>query len=237
MPTPKPTPAPTPVPTPKPTPVPVVAKATPTPAPTPAPKATPAPTTQVAKATGAQSASDLLKNYDKTSELANSGKLSSADIAALQGVSADSTDDFTKARLLVARNFKGRNNDAYTRAMQEVLSVPENAYNPAYNIELAEGYLLSKKYKESVDAANRAERYKQRLPSGISYAYSVRMYEIKAKALEGQFNSTEDVQYLDKAVDAWTRFITLATAQNDTARVKMAQDYVAKLEKIKGRLQ
>jgi hypothetical protein len=102
---------------------------------------------------------------------------------------------------------------------------------------MAEYYLLAKKYKESIDQTRMVDRYKQRFPREVYFQRVARMYEVEAKAYEGQFNVSEDVQYLDKAIGTWKRYITHVRSNGDADKVKAGEDYVAKLEKIKGRMQ
>lgn len=229
-------PAPEPVvrntPAPRPPPEPVV-RNTPAPAPVAvASKTKPETNTKAVAAPGG----NPLKDFEQTSALAAQGKLSPADISALDAVPSGG-EDFTRAQTLLAMNFKNRDNARYYKALNQILSAPENQYNPVYNLELAEYYLLSKKYKESVEQTRKVDRYKQRFPHEVYYQRVARMYEVEAKALEGEFNSSEDVSYLEKAISTWRRYITHVKANDDAEKTKMAEDYVAKLEKIKGRMQ
>lgn len=195
------------------------------------------PPTTTGKTPAAGGGAELLKDVDKISAKAESGKLTATEIASLEGIPKNN-DDFTRARVLVATHYrKVGNTDAYTKALQEILSNPENVYNPQYNLELAEVYLTSKKYKESADQISKVERYVQRFPQNMYYQRVARMHEVRAKALEGQFNASEDPKYLDGAVSAWRKYLTHVKNNNDTAKIKYGEDYIAKLEKIRSRVQ
>ncbi len=252
-PTPRPSryvPPPTPIPA-RPTPVPrhptpVPPRATPVPPPPPLPVATPKPVvvakveppgdSRSASVVSLKSASELFAEFETTSARASQGKLSAADVAALEAVGM-SDANFTRSRALLAMNYKNRDNSKYYKALTELMSLPENQYNPMYNLELAEYYLLTKKYAKSVEQARLVDRFKQRLPRSVYYQNVARMYEVQAKAYEGRFNETEDPEYLDKAISIWNRYINHVSRKDQVDRVQMAKDYIAKLEKIKRRLE
>ncbi len=235
---------PTPVP-PRPTPIPV--RATPVPPPPPPPViATPAPVavakieppadTGTSQVVPARSADELFADFEAVSARASQGKLSASDVAALEAVTM-SDPNFTRSRALLAMNYKNRDQEKYYRALTELMRLPENKYNPMYNLELAEYYLLTKKYAKSTQQAKLVDRYKQRFPRSVYFQSVARMYEVQAKAYEGQFNLTEDPEFLDRAISIWKRYINHVSKKDQTDRVRMAQDYITKLEKIKRRLE
>lgn len=178
-----------------------------------------------------------MKDIDKVASRAESGKLTSSEVAALQSVPKGSAD-FTRSRVLVASHFrKSGDNSAYYQALSDILSDPENKYNPQYNLQMAEYYLNAKKYKESADQTSMVERYAARFPPNLYFTGVARLYEVKAKALEGQFNASEEPKYLDSAISAWKRYVTHVRNNNDETKAKYGEDYIAKLEKIRARVQ
>lgn len=185
----------------------------------------------------AANVAELLKDIDKMASKAEQGKLSTTELGALDSVARNS-DDFTRSRVLLAAHYrKSGNSDSYFKYLSELLSHPENKYNPVYNLEMAEYYLNARKYKESSDQVGLVDRYKQRFPPELYAQRVARLYEVEAKAMEGQFNATEEPKYLDKAISAWKRYVTHVKANNDATKIKFGEDYIAKLEKIRARVQ
>ena len=89
-----------------------------------------------------------------------------------------------------------------------------------------------------MDAASVAERYLQKFPKGdVYYIRLARTYEVLAKSYEGRFTTSEDPDDLDQAVRMWERYLTHVEQKGDTKRIKMAQDNISKLQRIKERLQ
>lgn len=217
-------------------------KPTPIPTGTGASTTSPTSTTQVASISPgdpkkAGNVADLFKDIDKITTKAEQGKLSTTELGALDSVARNS-EEFTRSRVLLAAHYrKAGNSDSYFKYLSELLSHPENRYNPVYNLEMAEYYLNARKYKESSDQVGLVDRYKQRFPPELYSQRVARLYEVEAKAMEGQFNATEEPKYLDKAISAWKRYVTHVKANNDATKVKFGEDYIAKLEKIRARVQ
>ena len=221
----------------RPAPTPIPVKALPEPTPVAIAAIPPRDTDRTAGGDGAGAVVlDIEKDFDRLAEAARQGLLTKQETDALKRVKRDDPA-FTKSRLLLAAQNKGRNNQAYGKALIELVSLPENHYNAAYNLELAEYYLMAHKYKESVDAARLAERYVHKLSPSVIHAHRARMYEVAAKAYEGLFNTTEDVRNLDKAVKMWRKYIAVAARKDERDKVKKGEDYIAKLEKVRRRIE
>lgn len=205
------------------------------PAPTP-PPAKPAPVAKPA-VSAEQLAAQLLADKEGSSALAQKGKLTAEQLGALAAVPVRQEDQYSASRSLLAMHYRARNSQAeYGKALEELLSIPSNQYNPTIRLEQAEYFLLNKRYQEALDSATIAERYRQKFPQGdVYYTRLARTYEVMAKAYEGRFTQSEDPDDLDLAIRMWQRYLTHVEQKQDQKRIEMARESISKLERIKER--
>ena len=253
VPPPAPKPAPvakvTPPPAPKPAPV---AKVSPPPAPKPAtapkvspppaPKPAPAPkvTPPLAKVVATPTAPEPPTggSLDVYAADARSGRLTGLDVGLLEGVTA--TDpQFTRSRWLLMMNATKKGDEtAAKRYLDQAMTLPENAYNPALLAEVARWHVNRGEYERALQKAGDAERNWARLPSSLVFAKKAEIYEVEAAAWQGKFyKSGEDLELLNNAVRGWERYRSHVATQDKADLAKRADVEIAKLNDIRARLE
>lgn len=180
----------------------------------------------------------LFLNGSASSVQANKGQLSPAEVAALKTVPINDETKYTKSRLLLATQYKATGNTkAYGGSLSEMLQIPSNQYNPTIRLEEAEYHLLQREWEKAIGAGTTAERYRQKFPRGeVYYSRLARTYEVLAKSYEGRFTSSENPDDLDLAIRMWQRYLTHVEKKTDKKRIKLANEQITKLERIKERV-
>jgi hypothetical protein len=178
-------------------------------------------------------------DLDRLSRSAAKGALGPSDIMALETVGARD-EDFTRSRTLLATDArKKRNPKAEKRYLDELLSLPENAYNPAVLIDMGRYELNHKSYAKALERANMAERHWQRLPPEVIAERKAQIYELQAKASRGLLNNTDDEarqrELVEQSLRFWRRYAQ--QVNSDTSLVEKANAEIASLEDIRRRLE
>lgn len=124
------------------------------------------------------------------------------------------------------------------RALDDLMVLPENRYNPLYLSELAQWYVNAGRYEQALEAANKAEQYWARLPSSQVFEKKAEIYEAQAAAWQGLFyRSEDDMELLEKAIRHWRKYREHVASRSRTDLARHADDQLAKLEDIQHRLQ
>ncbi len=155
---------------------------------------------------------------------ASKGKLDPSAIMALETV--EQTDpDFTRARTLLFMDAERRKDTrSSARYLAEIMSVPENRYNPIFLVEQARSEIRSGSYKRALASANKAEQYWARLPSELVFTKKAEIYEIQAAAAQGLFYASEgDQELLQESIRLWQRY-------RDHVSTKGRKDLAAKAD-------
>jgi len=128
---------------------------------------------------------------------------------------------------------------AEKRYLDELLSLPENAYNPAVLIDVGRYELNHKQYGKALERANLAERHWQRLPPEVIAERKAQIYELQARSSRGLLNNTDDEarqrELVDQCVRYWRRYAQQVSA--DAASTEKANAEIAALEDIRRRLE
>ncbi len=176
-------------------------------------------------------------DLDTYSTPAANGSLTATDIMVLEMVQ-QSEQDFTRSRVLLAMNAKARGDDsALKRYLDQLVSKPENQYNPTVLVELARYYVNKGDYQRALDKAILAERHWARIPPELIFIKKAEIYEIQAAAYQGLFYRSEDnLGLLDKALRHWQKYRNHVKTKSRSDLLARADTEIEKLEKIKARL-
>lgn len=175
---------------------------------------------------------------DGYSSTAKAGKLTSADVAALEQT-AQSDPNYTRSRAILLMNAQKKNDDpGQKRYLDQLMALPENQYNPIYLADYARWSVNHGEFSQALDRAQRAERYWGRLPSELVFSKKAEIYEVEAAAWQGKFyKSGEDLELLDNAVRGWERYKVHVATKSRSDLEKRADTELAKLNAIRERLQ
>jgi serine/threonine protein kinase len=168
---------------------------------------------------------------------ARDGALTSADVIALEGVTA--TDPaYTRSRALLLMNAqKGNDSKAVKRYLDDLMRLPENRYDPVFLTELARYYVDAGKYQQAVDTAKTAEQHWARLPSELVFSKKAEMYEIQARGYTGIFFQSQSVDALDLAIRSWEKYREHVATRSSEDLVAMADKELTKLRTYRERMQ
>jgi serine/threonine protein kinase len=169
---------------------------------------------------------------------ARRGKLSATDVSVLE--MTDSADpQYSRSRALLLMNAERRSDDKATRRyLDQLMTVPENQYNPVYLADDARWRVNHGDYDRALERASLAERYWARLPSELVFSKKAEIYEVKAAAWQGKFyKSEQDTEMLNAALRSWEKYREHVASRSRTDLQKRADAEIAKLQDIKERLQ
>ena len=168
---------------------------------------------------------------------ARNGELTSADVLALEGVTA--TDPaYTRSRALLLMNAqKTKDQKAAKRYLDDLMRLPENQYDPIFLTELARYYVGVGKYQQAVDKAKTAEQHWARLPSDLVYSKKAEMYEIQARGYTGIFFESESFEALDQAIRCWEKYRAHVATRSNDELLAMADKELTKLRTYRERME
>jgi serine/threonine protein kinase len=175
---------------------------------------------------------------DRWSPDAFAGRLAPDARSQLASVPSGS-DDYTRAQTLLFLDAKARSdNSGRDRAMDALMAVPENRYNPALLVELAEINVQKRQWPAALEAARKAEQQWARLPSELVWSRKTMMYELQALAHTGQFYDSEgdDLTALDAAIRDWERYQRHVATRSRQELEARAEKNLARLREIRTRL-
>ena len=168
---------------------------------------------------------------------ARQGTLTTGERASLEGLST-SDEGFTSGTLILYQDSKARKDIASRRRyLDKLLTEPSNGYNPVFLSERAQVAILEADYDEALDRASKAEQHWQRLPSSQVFNRKAQIYAAKAKAWQGKFYQTEDLDALRHAISSWQKYQEHVKRKSRTDLAKQADAQIAKLNDIKRRLE
>ena len=168
---------------------------------------------------------------------ARDGALTTADVIALEGVTANDPA-YTRSRALLLMNAqKGNDSKAVKRYLDDLMRLPENRYDPIFLTELARYYVESAKYQQAVDTAKTAEQHWARLPSELVFSKKAEMYEIQARGYTGIFFASESVDALDQAIRCWEKYRAHVATRSSDDLLAMSDKELTKLRTYRERMQ
>jgi len=169
---------------------------------------------------------------------AETGKLTPDDRSSLEAVPITHAD-FTPANLALYQDAKARDDQrGRARYLAQIMSSPENQYNPMLLVEDAELLIRRKRYAQALAQADLAERYWARLPSEHIFSRKAMIYEIQAGAHQGLFYESggENMAELDAALAGWERYRRHAETKSRTDLAVKADAQITRLSDMKRRL-
>jgi hypothetical protein len=210
----------------------------------------PAPTAAAARADSAASRSRVepeptaepvqpgAVDIDRLGRTAAKGKLSPSEVMELETIGR-ADDRFTRSRTILAMDARQkRSTSGEKRYLDELLSLPENKYNPLVLIDVARFDLNAKQYGRALERATLAERHWQRIPPELMADKKAQIYELEAKASKGLMHTAADEarqrELCLQAIRYWQRYAQQVAGRADL--VELANRELAALEDIRKRL-
>lgn len=170
---------------------------------------------------------------------ARDGRLTSADRLSLEMVEPSSVD-YTRSKVILYEDAKARGDSRAQRTyLEQVLSHPENQYNPAY---LAEGAVLDiadRRYERALSRSELAERHWARLPSELIFTRKAMIYQAQAAAWQGQFYESggDDLNALQRSIQGWERYQRHVGTKSRSDLARVADEQLSKLYDARRRLE
>ena len=177
-------------------------------------------------------------DLDRLGKAAAAGKLSPAEVASIEGIGqADAR--FSRSRSVLAMDARQkRASAAEKRYLDELMSLPENRYDPLVLIDVARFDLNSKQYARAYERASAAERQWQRIPPALMAEKKAQIFELEAKASKGLMLGAADEarqrELCQQAIRYWQRYAQHVAGRPE--QVAVAQRELAALEDIRARL-
>ena len=171
------------------------------------------------------------------SDAASGGKLGSSDIMVLEMVQPGDPA-FTRSRMLLVMNAKTKGDDSgLKRYLDDLMSRPENQYNPLVLVEYGRYYVNRGDYQRALDKATLAERHWARIPPELIFLKKTEIYEIEAAAYQGLFYQSENnTELLEKAIKGWQKYRDHVKTKARADLLGRADKEISKLETIQARL-
>jgi hypothetical protein len=161
-----------------------------------------------------------------------------ATIMALETV--ETTDPaFTRARSLLLMDAERRGDaGAAGRYLSDIMSLPENRYNPIFLTEQAREQIRSGRYDNALQSARTAERYWARIPSDLVFIKKAEIYEIQAAATQGLFYASDgsNVDLLEESIRLWERYKEHVSSNGRNDLTAHADAELATLNELRERL-
>ena len=183
-------------------------------------------------------AEESTTNVGQYAAKAAQGALSSTEVLMLEMI--DTTDlDYTRSRLLLVMDARRKGDQrGMKRYLDDVMSMPENTYNPVVLTEYGRYYANRADYERALQKAILAERHWARIPSELIFGKKAEIYEIQAASYQGLFYKSEDnLDLLDKAIRGWKKYREHASTKSRGDLTTKADREISKLENIRERLQ
>ena len=187
---------------------------------------------------GLETTEESTTNVGQYAAKAAQGTLSSTEVLMLEMM--DTTDpEYTRSRLLLVMDARRKGDQrGMKRYLDDVMSQPENAYNPVVLTEYGRYYTNRGDYERALQKATLAERHWARIPSELIFVKKAEIYEIQAAAYQGLFYKSEDnLDLLDKAIRGWVKYRDHAATKSRGDLSAKASREISKLENIRNRLQ
>ncbi|MBL8614205.1 MAG: protein kinase [Deltaproteobacteria bacterium] len=177
-------------------------------------------------------------DIDRLGRSAAKGKLSPSEVMELETIGR-SDERFTRSRTILAMDARQkRSTSGEKRYLDELLSLPENKYNPLVLIDVARFDLNAKQYGRALERASLAERHWQRIPPELMADKKAQIYELEAKASKGLMHTAADEarqrELCQQAIRYWQRYAQQVAGRADL--VEVANRELASLEDIRKRL-
>jgi tetratricopeptide (TPR) repeat protein len=187
---------------------------------------------------GLGTAEESTTNVGQYSARAAQGALSSTEVLMLEMI--DTPDpEYTRSRLLLVMDARRKGDQrGMKRYLDDVMSQPENAYNPVVLTEYGRYYANRGDYERALQKATLAERHWARIPSELIFMKKAEIYEIQAAAYQGLFYKSEgNLDLLDKSIRGWTKYRDHAATKSRGDLSSKASREITKLQSIRERLQ
>lgn len=173
---------------------------------------------------------------ESPAQAACSSPLADAELQRLLKIPS-SAAGYADARRCIVRHYqKSRQFGSVKTVLQEqVAAVPGSRFDAQLLSDLAEAELLTGEPGGALKHAEEARRYTSRVASANPWRLEARVQELLARSCKKLFEQTSDAAMLEKAIQRWTEYKTIVSAQ-DPSLASRASRELEQLEIIRKRL-